>query len=100
MASKALSLSGITATSIRDKILEHAGRSAVASPDVIPFNRAAKETLALAVRLASARSARHLGTEHVLLALLDDRTTYVADKLVPDYEQLMSRLMALMDGGG
>ena len=91
----ALAEAGLAIESVRTKVEEHvtgeSGRRRA------PFTRAAKRALANAVREARDLGDRHIGVEHVLLALLGDEragATRIAVELGADPERLREALLS------
>jgi hypothetical protein len=72
---------GVNRVEVEDELVKVAERDTVKTSGHIPFARGAKKTLELAFREALRLDQRHIGTEHLLLALLRDRDGVVAGVL-------------------
>ena len=68
VAANALASLGVTAEAVRDRV----GRGSGAPSGQLPFSPEAKKLLERALREALALKHRHIGTEHILLALADE----------------------------
>jgi Clp amino terminal domain, pathogenicity island component len=72
---------GVNRVEVEDELVKVAGRHTVTTSGHIPFAPGAKKTLELAFREALRLDQHHIGTEHLLLALLLDRAGVVAGVL-------------------
>ena len=71
VASKALESLGISLESVREQVQEIIGQGQQAPSGHIPFTPRAKKVLELSLREALQLGHNYIGTEHILLALLE-----------------------------
>ncbi|MFM1722995.1 Clp protease N-terminal domain-containing protein [Rhodococcus sp. PAM 2766] len=81
LAMKALAAQGIEADSVRDAAVAVLPARVESLPDLIPFDAAARKALELTFREALRLGHNYIGTEHILLALLEqeDRAGVLAE---------------------
>ena len=72
VAAKALESLGISLSSLRPRVEEMAGRGERAPDGPIPFSPGAKTVLQLSLTASRQLGHRYIGTEHILLGLLDE----------------------------
>lgn len=72
LAGRAIQACGVELEQIRTATMAALGPPAAAVPTLIPFNGGAKKTLELTFREALRLGHNYVGTEHILLGLLDD----------------------------
>jgi ATP-dependent Clp protease ATP-binding subunit ClpC len=70
VAAKALTRLGVEETRVRVEVEKRLGRRDDTPPQQIPFTRAAKKALEMALREALQLGHNYIGTEHILLGLL------------------------------
>ncbi len=71
-AARALTAAGITAEAARAQVRELAGPGEESPAGHIRFTRGARKVLEFSLREAFERGSRHIGTEHIALALMRD----------------------------
>jgi len=101
VAAKALESLDISLESVRQKVEETIGMAGTASSGSPPFTPRAKKVLELALREALRLGHSYIGTEHLLLGLLDEGEGVAAAVLVSlatDLNQVRQRVMQLMSG--
>jgi ATP-dependent Clp protease ATP-binding subunit ClpA len=72
VAAHALAASGVTLEAARSRVEQEVGRGDSTPSGHIPFTPSAKRLLELSLRQALALGHSHIGTEHVLLGLLEE----------------------------
>jgi ATP-dependent Clp protease ATP-binding subunit ClpA len=83
-AAQVLASAGITAEAARAQVEEFAGPGSKSPSGHIPFTQRARKVLELSLREALERNSRHIGTEHILLALMrntDDVGAQILERL-------------------
>jgi len=83
-AAQVLAAAGITAEAARAQVEEFAGPGSKSPTGHIPFTQRARKVLELSLREALERNSRHIGTEHILLALMrntDDVGAQILERL-------------------
>ena len=83
-AARVLTAAGITAEAARAQVEEFAGPGSKSPAGHIPFTQRARKVLELSLREALERNSRHIGTEHILLALMrntDDVGAQILERL-------------------
>jgi ATP-dependent Clp protease ATP-binding subunit ClpA len=99
VAAHALAASGVTLEAARSRVEQEVGRGDSTPSGHIPFTPSAKRLLELSLRQALALGHSHIGTEHVLLGLLEEGsgTGYqVVVALGASPEELRSRVAVLL----
>ncbi|UQA92300.1 Clp protease N-terminal domain-containing protein [Streptomyces halobius] len=71
IAAKAIVAQGVTLEAVREAVTATLPAAAERVPDLIPFDAQAKKALELTFREALRLGHNHIGTEHILLALLE-----------------------------
>jgi ATP-dependent Clp protease ATP-binding subunit ClpA len=71
-AGEVLAAAGITVEAARAQVEEFAGPGAKSPSGHIPFTQRARKVLELSLREALEQKSRHIGTEHILLAMTRD----------------------------
>jgi ATP-dependent Clp protease ATP-binding subunit ClpA len=95
-AGRTLAAAGITAEAARAEVRELAAPGDKSPAGPVPFTPRARKILELALREALERRSRHIGTEHILLALMregDDAGAQVLERLggpLPALRQLVN----------
>jgi ATP-dependent Clp protease ATP-binding subunit ClpA len=103
VAAEALAASGVTLEAARARVEQEVGRGDSTPSGHIPFTPPAKRLLELSLRQSLALGHGYIGTEHVLLGLLDEGsgTGYqVLVALGASPEELRSRVAVLLAAGG
>jgi ATP-dependent Clp protease ATP-binding subunit ClpA len=103
VAAAALAASGVTLEAARARVEQEVGRGDSTPSGHIPFTPSAKRLLELALRQSLALGHGYIGTEHVLLGLLEEGsgTGYqVVVALGASPEELRSRVAVLLTAGG
>jgi ATP-dependent Clp protease ATP-binding subunit ClpC len=101
VAAKALESLDISLESVRQKVEETIGMAGTAPSGSPPFTPRAKKVLELALREALQLGHGYIGTEHLLLGLLDEGQGVAATVLVSlgtDLNQVRQRVMQSMSG--
>jgi ATP-dependent Clp protease ATP-binding subunit ClpC len=101
VAAKALESLDISLESVRQKVEETIGMAGTAPSGSPPFTPRAKKVLELALREALQLGHSYIGTEHLLLGLLDEGEGVAATVLVSlgtDLNQVRQRVMQFMSG--
>ncbi|MFT3661824.1 MAG: Clp protease N-terminal domain-containing protein [Gordonia sp. (in: high G+C Gram-positive bacteria)] len=92
--------SGTDLTALRDRLLSGLAAPAAEAPELIPYDAAARKALELTFRQALRLGHDYIGTEHILLALLDAEAGSgpLADSGVDgaEFESALVRLLASM----
>jgi ATP-dependent Clp protease ATP-binding subunit ClpA len=99
VAAHALAASGVTLEAARSRVEQEVGRGDSTPSGHIPFTPSAKRLLELSLRQALALGHSHIGTEHVLLGLLEEGsgTGYqVLVALGASPEEVRSRVAVLL----
>ena len=71
-AARALVEAGVTPEAVRDAVTPTLGPTAEVVPDLIPYDAGARKVLELTFREALRLGHNYIGTEHILLALLEE----------------------------
>ncbi|MFZ2173404.1 MAG: Clp protease N-terminal domain-containing protein [Rhodococcus sp. (in: high G+C Gram-positive bacteria)] len=71
LGAKAIVAQGVLLTTVRDAVLETLAPAVPALPDLIPYDPQARKVLELTFREALRLGHNYIGTEHILLALLE-----------------------------
>jgi ATP-dependent Clp protease ATP-binding subunit ClpC len=90
VAAKALEALSIGPAALRQRVAELTGRDEHAPSGHIPFDAGAKKTLELALRESTGLGHRYIGTEHLLLGLIQEGDGVAA--------QVLTGLGADLDG--
>jgi ATP-dependent Clp protease ATP-binding subunit ClpA len=99
VAAHALAASGVTLEAARSRVEQEVGRGDSTPSGHIPFTPSAKRLLELSLRQALALGHSHIGTEHVLLGLLEEGSGTGCQVLVAlgaSPEELRSRVAVLL----
>ena len=86
---------GVTASELEEEIVAAVGRGTEPTKGHIPFSPGAKKALELSLPEAIATGHRRIGTEHLLLALLRERTG-VAAQLLERHGVELDRVVAFV----
>lgn len=71
IGARAIAAQGVTAEAVREAVVATLPEPAEAVPDLVPYDPAAKKALELTFREALRFGHNYIGTEHLLLALLE-----------------------------
>ncbi|WP_101257396.1 Clp protease N-terminal domain-containing protein [Streptomyces barkulensis] len=71
LGAKAVTAQGLTAEAVREALTAALPPAAGEAPELVPFDAGAKKALELTFREALRLGHNHVGTEHILLALLE-----------------------------
>ena len=82
VAARTLQSQGISLEAVRQQVEEIIGRGQQPSPGHMPFTPRAKTVLELSLREAAERSHQYVGTEHILLGLIQEGEGVAAKVLV------------------
>jgi ATP-dependent Clp protease ATP-binding subunit ClpA len=77
-AARLLDSLGLSPEMVRGRVVQRVGGGDRDSPEVIPFNPRAKRIIALAVEEAMKCGDDHVGTEHILLAVVEEHEAVAA----------------------
>ncbi len=94
IAARALSAVGITVETVREEIERRIGRGSEVAKGQIPFTPRAKKVLELSLRQALKLGHDYIGTEHVLLGLLEEGEGVAAQILMTRIEGGLERAEA------
>jgi len=99
VGAKALESLGISLETVRQQVTEIIGRGGQAPPGHIPFTPRAKEVLHLALRESRALGHSYVGTEHILLGLIesDGVAAQVLSGLGADQDGTRAQVTRLLD---
>ncbi len=98
LAAKALTAGGVSAEAVREAATAVLPPSVGEVPDLIPFDAASKKTLELTFREALRLGHNYVGTEHILLALLEQENGEgVLSGLGVDKAAIEAYLVAALD---
>src|SRR5690349_2665830 len=98
MAAKAIEEQGVTLDTVREAATAALPPASADAPDLVPYGPAAKKALELTFREALRLGHNYIGTEHLLLALLElENGDGVLTGLGLDKERLETDLLALLD---
>jgi ATP-dependent Clp protease ATP-binding subunit ClpC len=81
VAAKALEALGVDSGALRERVTEVAGTGPGSQPSHIPFTPQAKQVLKLSLAESQALGHRYIGTEHVLLGLIQEKEGVAAQVL-------------------
>jgi ATP-dependent Clp protease ATP-binding subunit ClpA len=101
VATMALESLGISLEAVRSQVEERIGRGAEKPVGHIPFTPRAKKVLELSLREALALKHKHIGTEHILLALICEGEGVAAQVLVrlgADRDRVRQQVIQLLSG--
>lgn len=102
IAAQALRSVGVTLEAVREKVEEAGGTAGKAPSPSPPFTPRTKKVLELSLREAMQLGHSHIGTEHLLLALLREGEGVGAQVLVSlgaDLARVRQQVLQLMPGG-
>ncbi len=104
-AARALTAMGISLEGMRQAVADTVGRGAQPLPESghIPFTPRAKKVLELSLREALQSGSDHIGTEHILLALIREGSDVAAQLLVGagvDVNRVRQQVIELLHGPG
>jgi hypothetical protein len=98
IAIKVLADSGVSIQAVRDAVTPTLSPSDGPVPEMIPYNAAAKKVLELTFREALRLGHNYIGTEHILLALLEEESgTGVLSSLGVDKARVEAKIVALLN---
>jgi hypothetical protein len=81
LGARALSSLGVTLELVRERVIQKVGVGDHDSPEAIPFTPRAKRLLSVALEEALSHHDQHIGTEHLLLAVLGEDEAVAAGVL-------------------
>jgi ATP-dependent Clp protease ATP-binding subunit ClpA len=92
-AARVLESMGVTHQAVRDQVVAIVGMGEEGTSGQIPFTPRAKKSLELALREAMGLGHNYIGTEHLLLGLLQDKAS-VAIRILLDADATPERIRA------
>jgi ATP-dependent Clp protease ATP-binding subunit ClpC len=101
VAARALGAMGISLPGVREDVLEIVGEGPSPAPGHIPFTPRAKKVLELALREALGLGHNYIGTEHILLGLIQEGEGVAAQVLVKrgaDLDRVRQTVIQLLSG--
>ena len=102
LAARALEALGVGLEAVRQQVEERIGRGHQAQSGHIPFTARAKKVLELSLREALLVGHDHIGTEHILLALIGEGDGVAVQVLVglgADLDRIRQQVMQLLPDG-
>jgi ATP-dependent Clp protease ATP-binding subunit ClpC len=100
VAAKVLESPGIGLEAVRQRVEEVVGRGGQARPGHIPFTPRSKRVLELALQESRALGHNYIGTEHILLGLIqegDGVAAHVLSELGADLDGVREQVIRLLD---
>jgi ATP-dependent Clp protease ATP-binding subunit ClpC len=101
VAYKALESLGVTVEALRNQIMSIIGEGVSSPSGHIPFTPRCKKVLELSLREALSLGHSYIGTEHMLLGLIDEGegiACQILIKLGVELNDVRSRVIAMLDG--